>query len=611
MDEVCFMKLNMKSIFKLKPVYLVLFLFLLISIFEYNNSFITTEGNLQDSEYQGRHGLIDHNINILTIDDESLAKLGKWPWPRNIIADIINKVSLGKPAVIGVDITFSDKGAIPGEDEALANAIKKAGNVVLPVQGDFADYRGRNNAKIKDGKRVTLALYEPLDIFKDVAVTGHVNGVPDIGDGITRWSMFSFLYKDKEIKSFDWAVYNEYIKKTKGVNAVDNIPKNDTNDFFIDFIGRPKDYYHYPVSEVLDGTIRPEYFKDKIVLIGAYTTGMAKDFVMTPIDHNNPMYGVEVHANIIQDLKDSNFKKEVSLWLQILLLLLLTILSYFIFERFSPVKSALIMVGSGIIYYITAILVYNNGFILRLFYPGLLIVAVYFTMLAHHYIKEYLERRRITGVFGKYVAPQVVKQILEGGEDGLKLGGTRREITALFVDIRGFTPMSEKCSPEEVVGILNDYLDLTATSIFEFGGTLDKFIGDATMAIFNAPLDLKDHAFKAVQTAWAMKQGSVALRQKLEAQFGRGVQFGIGVNTGDAVVGNIGAKFRMDYTAIGDTVNTAARLESNAKPGQILISRSTYEMVKDRVKVTDLGEIKVKGKEQGVPVYQLDGICEG
>jgi adenylate cyclase len=206
------------------------------------------------------------------------------------------------------------------------------------------------------------------------------------------------------------------------------------------------------------------------------------------------------------------------------------------------------------------------------------------------------------------VAPQVVSQILKEGEDGLKLGGTRREISVLFVDIRGFTPLSEKMEPEEVVDILNSYLNLTASSIFDNEGTLDKFIGDATMAIFNAPLDLNDHEFKAVKAAWAMKQGAAALRVKLEEKYGRGVSFGIGVNTGYAVVGNIGASFRMDFTAIGDTVNTAARLESNAKPDQILLSSSIYEKVKDRVEATYLGEIKVKGKEQGVSVYQLDNI---
>lgn len=155
---------------------------------------------------------------------------------------------------------------------------------------------------------------------------------------------------------------------------------------------------------------------------------------------------------------------------------------------------------------------------------------------------------------------------------------------------------------------MNEYLDLTAGCIFKYDGTLDKFIGDATMAIFNAPLLLEDHPMQAVKAAWAMKEGSSAVEQKLFERFGLVVKFGIGVHTGPAVFGNIGSKTRMDYTAIGDTVNTAARLESNAKPGQILISEATYAFVKDRVSAVSLGEIKVKGKEQGISVYELEGL---
>jgi adenylate cyclase len=251
---------------------------------------------------------------------------------------------------------------------------------------------------------------------------------------------------------------------------------------------------------------------------------------------------------------------------------------------------------------------YNSGFVLNIIYPIISTSVIYLVLLIYRYIDELMERKRVTDVFGRYVAPQVVQEILNTGKENLRLGGNRKEITALFVDIRGFTPLSEKATPEEVVGILNEYLNLCAEAIFKYEGTLDKFIGDATMAIFNAPLDLKDHAFRAVQTAWAMKEGSVKLQGIIQEKFGKNVRFGIGINTGQAVVGNIGAEIRMDYTAIGDTVNTAARLESNAKPGQILMSKTTYDLVKDRVKAEYLGEIKVKGKSDGIPVYQLDGI---
>ncbi|MGN0691952.1 MAG: adenylate/guanylate cyclase domain-containing protein, partial [Oscillospiraceae bacterium] len=212
--------------------------------------------------------------------------------------------------------------------------------------------------------------------------------------------------------------------------------------------------------------------------------------------------------------------------------------------------------------------------------------------------------------FKKYVAPQVVEEIAKKGGYHIRLGGENRNIAVLFVDIRGFTPMSESLEPEQVVDILNSYLNLTTNSIFANGGTLDKFIGDATMAVFNAPFDLDDYVYRAVKTAWDIVSGGNAIESKFLERYGKSVSFGVGVNCGPAVVGNIGCDFRMDYTAIGDTVNTAARLEANAKRGQVLISESVYEQVKDRVTVEPIGEIPLKGKSKGVFVYSLTGIGE-
>jgi class 3 adenylate cyclase len=170
--------------------------------------------------------------------------------------------------------------------------------------------------------------------------------------------------------------------------------------------------------------------------------------------------------------------------------------------------------------------------------------------------------------------------------------------------------MSENLAPEQVVDILNSYLELTTNSIFQNGGTLDKFIGDATMAVFNAPFALDDYIFKAVKTALDIVAGGDAIESKFLEKYGKSVGFGVGVNCGRAVVGNIGCSFRMDYTAIGDTVNTAARLESNAKRGQVLISEEVYNHVRDRVTVEPIGTIPLKGKSKSVFVYALTGLAE-
>ena len=184
-------------------------------------------------------------------------------------------------------------------------------------------------------------------------------------------------------------------------------------------------------------------------------------------------------------------------------------------------------------------------------------MAVYFTVL--HYYKTRKVKQSIERAFNKYVAPQVVSEIAGKGTYELKLGGENRDIAVLFVDIRGFTPLSESLEPEQVVEILNSYLELTTSCIFRHGGTLDKFIGDATMAVFNAPFDTEDYVYRAVLTAWDIVQGGNKIEQEFIEKYGKQVGFGVGVNCGPAVVGNIGCDFRMDYTAIGDTVNTAAK----------------------------------------------------
>ena len=204
----------------------------------------------------------------------------------------------------------------------------------------------------------------------------------------------------------------------------------------------------------------------------------------------------------------------------------------------------------------------------------------------------------------------IIKEVEQrsNGTYELKLGGENRDVAVLFVDIRGFTPLSESLEPEQVVDILNGYLKLTTESIFKHGGTLDKFIGDATMAVFNSPFDTEDYEYKAILAAWDIVQGGNRIEKEFMEKYGKQVGFGVGVNCGPAVVGNIGCDFRMDYTAIGDTVNTAARLESNAPKGCIYISKDVYERLKGRITVEEVGEIPLKGKSNGVFVYSVTGI---
>jgi adenylate cyclase len=214
------------------------------------------------------------------------------------------------------------------------------------------------------------------------------------------------------------------------------------------------------------------------------------------------------------------------------------------------------------------------------------------------------EKEMIKRAFTRYVAREVVEEILKNPEN-MALTGERREVTVLFCDVRGFTPMSERMTPEDVVLLLNDFYNLMIETTFKHDGTLDKFLGDAVMAVFGAPIAHPDHSARAIRTAIAMREGIDGLNERRAQQGKEPIAVGIGVSAGEAVAGTVGTEDRMEYTVIGDSVNLAARLESNAKPGQILISHRTYERVRDLVDARPLGRIRVKGKEEEVEVYEV------
>jgi adenylate cyclase len=217
------------------------------------------------------------------------------------------------------------------------------------------------------------------------------------------------------------------------------------------------------------------------------------------------------------------------------------------------------------------------------------------------------EKEMIKRAFTRYVAREVVEEILKDPEQ-LVLTGERREVTVLFCDIRGFTPLAERLSPEEVVSLLNEFYTLMIETTFKHDGTLDKFLGDAVMAIFGAPIAHPDHAMRAVKTALAMRSGVGELNERRAAVGKEPIRIGIGVSLGEVVAGTVGTEDRMEYTVIGDSVNLAARLVDNAKPGRILISHRTYERVQDHIEVVALGPLKVKGKEEQVEVYEVAGL---
>ena len=391
------------------------------------------------------------------------------------------------------------------------------------------------------------------------------------------------------------------------------LPPVDARGFwYVPFCGVPGDFYEsISVADLLSGEVSADYFEGKIVLIGPYATGL-QDSYLTAADHAAPMYGVEFQANALQALLWEEYKQEAGDGLQLVVLFFVLLAGIFGFwKRRIRVSTTLwILLSGGSLVFCR--FMYDRGLVFHLLWIPAGVTILYVGCIAFNYVQAALEKRRVKNTFERYVAPEIVTEILREGSDALELGGRLTRIAVLFVDVRGFTPMSELLEPAQVVEILNRYLTLISECILKNGGTLDKFVGDAAMAFWGAPLPQEDYVMHAVKAAADMVEGSKSLSEELLRRYGRNVSFGIGVHVGEAVVGNIGSLKRMDYTAIGDTVNTAARLEANAPGGTIYISRAVSDELKGRIRTTSLGDtVKLKGKKEGFEVLIMEGILPG
>lgn len=554
----------------------------------------------------------DNRIKIIAIDEKTIQAYGDVrTWDRKIWAQLIERLNgtdVG-PAVIALDIMYVGN-VEETSDNHLANVCEKYGNVVTAVNTVYDTKISKTDGVLyADTDHIAMVEY-PYQALKAVSVYGFANTLQD-KDGYIRYAKEYIDYEGEKIDYFPVAVYKQYCAQ-QGLEP--KLPKTfGTNLFSFDYAGRSGVYEVVPMCDVLDGTVDVRVFADSIVLVGAYAPGM-QDTYHVPIQKGSPMYGVEVHANILESLLEQNTKVAVEPWLYAMLVTI-TILGYAVLVRREKLLASTIIsvavVGADLM---IGKLLFGAGYVIQIIEVPIFVLAIYGYNMAYHYLAEVVHRKKILSAFKKYVAPQVVDEISKRKDFHIILGGENRNIAVLFVDIRGFTPLSESLAPEQVVGILNEYLQLTTQAVFNNGGTLDKFIGDAAMAIFNAPFDQEDYIYQAVCTARDIALGSAQLEQKLMEQFGRTISFGIGINCGNAVVGNIGCEYRMDYTAIGDTVNTAARLESKAAPGEILVSEAVYEHLCGRVHMEYVEKMMLKGKKEGVNVYRVsinDSVDQG
>ena len=558
--------------------------------------------SLSDRLYQ-QPVAVDGNIVIISVYEKALDRYGSYQdWNREKVAEVIkilNQSVNRKPAVIAVDILYSSK--TEGKaDEALVCAM--GDNVVMASAAAFDSGFVENGTGFVHDSFQIVFYEEPFDELGFVSETGHINAMRD-SDGVLRHHLLSFDLPDGT------TVPSMALKATLKYNENLELPEVSSQGFwYLPYSKKPNDFEAISILDVLDGKISADYFEGKIVLIGPMASGL-QDSYITAIDHAKEMYGVEYQANAISALLDGNFKKKISDNLQFIALFILLLLASIVFYRVKTKFSFIpwLLLASG--WVAVCKLLYGQGFILHVLYVPLGVTILYIASVAVHAVRENMKRRQITNTFERYVAPEIVKELIDKEEESLKLGGKSCDIAVLFVDIRGFTTMSEKLPAETVVEILNQYLTLISDCILKYNGTLDKYVGDAVMAFWGAPLPQDDYVLNSAKAAMDMALGAKELSEKLEEQYGQKLAFGIGINLGKAVVGNIGSPRRMDYTAIGDTVNTAARLEANAPGGTIYISKAVADSLNERIIATPLANPpKLKGKKDGFEILTLDKI---
>ena len=577
---------------------------LLVFLLTVTHLFSSLDYLAKDSIYQIPRG-INSKIKIIGIDEKTLDEYGPiQTWSRSRYAellDILNKDENSKPVVIGFDIQFS--GNVDQGDSEFAEAAEKSGNVIIVNQLIYS----KKGERDKNG-----VLYypvegtaEPYDDLKNAVLNIGFSNMAQDSDGTVRRVIPEENYGNETHYMFSRLLYEEYAKRA-GI-TVEDIPTDSSGRTIINYSGKPGDYECVSMSDVISGRIDSRAFAGSVVLVGAYAPGMQDSFKV-PNGSSKQMYGVEIHANILQAYLDGRFAVNGNSIIYAFITAILAMLLHLCFRKLKVWQGLLLLICSIVVVIVFDAVMNNKGVIYSVIYFPVVAVLSYVYVLALHYMIEKAKKKKILSAFRKYVAPQIVEEISKKGDFEINLGGENRDIAVLFVDIRGFTTMSEALEPEKVVEILNEYLSLTTKSIFDNSGTLDKFVGDATMAVFNSPFDLPDYEYKAVCAALDIVRGGEELEKVLFEKYGRSVGFGVGVHCGPAVVGNVGCDFRMDFTAIGDTVNTSARLEANAKKGQVLISDVLYERLKDRIEVNEIGQIPLKGKSNGVMVYEVTGL---
>lgn len=587
----------------------------------------------------------DSRITIISIDDDTISEYGEYDdWSRQVLADAVNALNENNASIIGLDVDLSGVKDTEG-DEALVEACKNAGNVVAiatanydssdhdntadkaqnsPSPSDAANNEPGNASADKNSdssQNNDLILSQPADSatdwsdhkamsisfpyheLEDVVTTGISNALQQSPDGIVRTAALSISYNDDDISSFASTIYMKY-QDSLGQDY--NMPNLSDDELFgFNRINDAQSYQIISLSDLLAGNADSSLIDGHITIIGSLQIPDESMYYYQYLKSDYAQQEVLTETSIIQTLLNDQSVMDVPRLAMALLTGFITALFSVILRKKKKLWHIILQFLCIAVGIFIAMNINHMGLRVLLLVPMIFCVLAIIINLFFNLIYANFEKRRMELTLKMYVDSQVVDQISDFTPMELSSVSARKNIAVLFVDIRGFTSMSESLEPEQVVSILNEYFSVVYSSIIAWNGTLDKFIGDAAMAVFNAPNDVDDYVFNAVCAADDIQKNFEPLREKFMSEYGKEVHLGIGINSGTAIVGNIGCMGRFDYTAIGDTVNTASRLESKALPGQILISETVYAEVESRVSVDRVGALSLKGKAKAVETYQI------
>jgi len=608
----------------------------------------------------GREKKKINDVVIIDLDEKSIQKLGRYSsWPIAYYGEIVNYISEGGAKAIAFDMFFTEADSLSSDIVSYyTNDVSKKLNLdkediysvikSLNTEKIFADALQNSNITTlgafdnyfrDDLKQIELPqnmLQIPIENFsylpkmkqitnpnlpiKTLSDKAHRIGFAHISpddDGTTRHYEPMFIYDSLLVANFSFQLVldaleidsisftQSYCKLYSKNGEKIDIPIDEEGRTYLNFYSGKKAFRYISFSDIIQKRIPQKYFKDKIVFVGSSAIGL-HDLKTIPIDLNYP--GVELHATFVNNALNNEFIHLVDKKLQIILLIILIVISFYLFSRFNitwtVISFPLVLLGAFLFDYFlftTHSLLINFGLVIYFSTTSFIAIVLY------RYKTELQEKMKVKKTFGHYLPSSIMNEMLNNPEK-LRLGGEYKNVTALFTDIKGFTSISENVEPSELTKFLKEYMTELTSSVFNNEGMLDKYIGDAIVALFGVPLGLENHAQKACIAAIEMRK----LSHKISAKFSNIEQFKdlvtrIGINTGDMITGNMGSEQLFDYTGIGDNMNLAARLEALNKyyNSEILISEATKNELSDEFIYREIDNVAVKGKEKGVRIFEL------